>query len=135
LLTDKVNYWKQFAPIAKPLPHSNENHWWKPSKSFTRTKAKPGASDVKVVQYPLAGVVDIVAFKEYVGLPPDCATARWEIPYDKPVFVSEFGGDARQGFHGDKAQRWTEEFQEELYRQTLPMLDQWTDWPVFHRGF
>ena len=90
--------------------------------------AKPGAPDVKVVQDPLADFVDIVAFNEYigwyVGLPPDCATARWEIPYDKPVFVSEFGGDARQGFHGDKTQRWTEEFQAELYRQTLPMLDQ-----------
>jgi beta-glucuronidase len=89
---------------------------------------KPGAPDVKVVQDPLADVVDIVAFNEYVGwyvgLPPACATARWEIPYDKPVFVSEFGGDARQGFHGDKTQRWTEEFQEELYRQTLPMLNQ-----------
>ena len=89
---------------------------------------KPGSPDVKVVQDPLADFVDIVAFNEYigwyVGLPPDCATARWEIPYDKPVFVSEFGGDARKGFHGDKTQRWTEEFQEELYRQTLPMLDQ-----------
>ena len=35
---------------------------------------------------------------------------------DKPVFVSEFGGDARQGLHGDQTQRWTEEFQADLYR-------------------
>jgi beta-glucuronidase len=47
----------------------------------------------------------------------------WEIPYNKPVFVSEFGGDARQGYHGSKDQRWTEDFQADLYRQTLPMLD------------
>ncbi len=89
--------------------------------------SKPGSPDVNIVQDPLADLVDIVAFNEYVGwydgLPEKCRRITWEIPYDKPVFVSEFGADARQGFHGDKAQRWTEEFQEELYRQTLPMLD------------
>jgi Beta-galactosidase/beta-glucuronidase len=89
--------------------------------------SKPGSQNVNVVQDPLADIVDIVAFNEYVGwydgLPEKCSRVTWEIPYDKPVFVSEFGGDARQVLHGDKNQRWTEEFQEELYRQTLPMLD------------
>ena len=89
--------------------------------------AKPGVENVNMVQDPLADVVDIVAFNQYVGwydgLPEKCARVSWEIPYDKPVFVSEFGGDARQGRHGDKSERWNEEFQEELYRQTLPMLD------------
>ena len=89
--------------------------------------AKPGVENVNMVQDPLADVVDIVAFNQYVGwydgLPEKCARISWEIPYDKPVFVSEFGGDARQGRHGDKSERWNEEFQEELYRQTLPMLD------------
>jgi beta-glucuronidase len=36
--------------------------------------------------------------------------------------ISEFGGGALQGFHGDKLMRFSEEFQEDLYRQTLPML-------------
>ena len=88
--------------------------------------SKPGADNVNVVQDPLAGAVDIVAFNEYIGwyegLPDRCGQMSWEIPYDKPVFISEFGGDARQGLHGDKSQRWTEEFQADLYRQTLPML-------------
>ena len=89
--------------------------------------SKPGAENVSSVQDPLADVVDVIAFNEYVGwydgLPEKCARVTWEIPYNKPVFVSEFGGDARQGFHGSKNQRWTEEFQEDLYRQSLPMLD------------
>jgi len=89
--------------------------------------AKPGTENVNVVQDPLADVVDVVAFNEYIGwydgLPEKCGKVTWEIPYDKPVFISEFGGDARQGLHGDKTQRWTEEFQADLYRQTLPMLD------------
>lgn len=89
--------------------------------------SKPGAPNVNVVKDPLADLVDVVAFNQYTGwydgLPDKCAKVTWEIPYDKPVFVSEFGGDARQGRHGDRLERWTEEFQEDLYRQTLAMLD------------
>ena len=88
---------------------------------------KTGAENVNVVQDPLAEVVDVVAFNEYIGwydgLPEKCGQVSWEIPYKKPVFISEFGGDARAGRHGDKSERWTEEFQADLYRQTLPMLD------------
>ena len=90
-------------------------------------EAKPGVTNVNIVHDPLADIVDVVAFNEYVGwydgLPEKCGKVSWEIPYNKPVFISEFGGDARQGNHGDKGQRWTEEFQADLYRQTLPMLD------------
>jgi beta-glucuronidase len=89
--------------------------------------SRPGAENVNTVQDPLADAVDVLAFNEYVGwydgLPEKCGRVSWEIPYNKPVFISEFGGDARQGYHGSKDQRWTEEYQEELYRQTLPMLD------------
>ena len=89
--------------------------------------AKPGATNVMIVQDPLADVVDVVAFNEYVGwydgLPEKCGKVSWEIPYNKPAFISEFGGDARQGNHGSPNQRWTEEFQADLYEQTLPMLD------------
>ena len=89
--------------------------------------AKPGATNVMVVHDPLAEIVDVVAFNQYVGwydgLPEKCGRVSWEIPYNKPAFISEFGGDARQGLHGSKDQRWTEEFQADLYQQTLPMLD------------
>ncbi len=74
----------------------------------------------------LAPHVDIVSFNQYVGWYRDVNDAskmKWEIPYDKPVIVSEFGGGAIAGKHGDKRQRWTEEFQAELYRQNLSMLD------------
>lgn len=87
----------------------------------------PNVPNMNIVQDPLADIVDIVAFNQYVGwydgLPDKCAKVSWKIEYNKPVFISEFGGDARQGLHGDKDQRWTEEFQEDLYQQTLPMLD------------
>ena len=70
--------------------------------------------------------VDVVSFNQYIGWYRDVNDApkmRWEIPYEKPVIISEFGGGAKAGLHGDKEQRWTEEFQENLYRENLAMLD------------
>lgn len=71
--------------------------------------------------------VDIVSFNEYVGwyreTPDSARVMKWKIPYNKPVVISEFGGGALQGLHGDKMQRWTEEYQEELYIRNLEMLE------------
>ena len=70
--------------------------------------------------------VDVVSFNQYVGWYRDVNDApkmRWEIPYNKPVIISEFGGGAKYGYHGAKNQRWTEEFQENLYIENLAMLD------------
>ncbi|MBR4730077.1 MAG: beta galactosidase jelly roll domain-containing protein [Prevotella sp.] len=70
--------------------------------------------------------VDVVSFNQYIGWYRDVNDApkmTWEIPYNKPVIVSEFGGGAKYGYHGAKNQRWTEEFQENLYRENCAMLD------------
>ena len=70
--------------------------------------------------------VDVISFNQYIGWYRDVNDApkmRWEIPYNKPVIVSEFGGGAKYGFHGEKNQRWTEEFQENLYIENCAMLD------------
>ncbi len=70
--------------------------------------------------------VDVISFNQYVGWYRDVHDApkmTWEIPYDKPVIISEFGGGAKYGYHGDKDQRWTEEFQENLYKENLAMLE------------
>ena len=70
--------------------------------------------------------VDVVSFNQYIGWYRDVNDApkmRWEIPYNKPVIISEFGGGAKYGYHGAKNQRWTEEFQENLYIENIAMLD------------
>jgi beta-glucuronidase len=71
--------------------------------------------------------LDIIAFNEYRGwyggdlkTAPD---AKWIINFNKPAIVSEFGGDAKYGLHGDKEERWTEEYQEYLYIQNLLMIE------------
>ncbi len=88
---------------------------------------KQGKQDISIVQDPLADVLDVVSFNEYIGwydgLPEKCTRTSWEIPYDKPVIVSEFGGGAKYGYHGEATIRWTEEFQEELYVKSIGMLD------------
>ncbi|MEC3908499.1 glycoside hydrolase family 2 TIM barrel-domain containing protein [Tamlana sp. 2201CG12-4] len=83
--------------------------------------------DLQIVEDVFADITDIVAFNEYVGwydgLPEYCDQVRWKIPYNKPVVISEFGGGALQGFHGDALTRWSEEYQEDMYVRSLRMLE------------
>ena len=85
------------------------------------------SENIAIVEDPIADITDILSFNEYIGwydgLPDKCNRVTWKIPYDKPVFISEFGAGAKFGYHGNKNQRWTEEFQEDLYIQTVAMLD------------
>ena len=70
--------------------------------------------------------VDVVSFNQYVGWyrdVNDAAKMTWEVPYDKPVIISEFGGGALYGWHADDQTRFSEEFQENMYRENLKMLD------------
>ena len=70
--------------------------------------------------------VDIISLNEYMGWyrrAKDFSNITFIIPYEKPVIISEFGGGAKYGFHGEKNQRWTEEFQEYVYKENLPMFD------------
>jgi beta-glucuronidase len=81
---------------------------------------------VRIVD-PLAGTLDVIGVNSYCGWyarkPADCAGLRWESAYDKPVIMSEFGAGALYGEHGDASHRWTEEYQAEVYRYNLAMLD------------
>lgn len=76
---------------------------------------------------PLGEQLDVIAFNEYVGwyngLPDRCREKRFEIKFNKPLIVSEFGGGALAGNHADRETRWSEEFQEWLYEETIPMLE------------
>ncbi|MBB4802288.1 beta-glucuronidase [Flavobacterium nitrogenifigens] len=71
--------------------------------------------------------LDIIAFNQYLGWYggnlEEAEKKVWKTPYNKPVIVSEFGGDAKAGFHGEKNERWTEEYQEYLYIQNLKMIE------------
>lgn len=78
------------------------------------------------VDDPLAGKLDVVSFNEYLGWYSgplgDIEKASFHIPYNKPVIISEVGGDALGGYHGDSATRWTEEYQAALFVRQLRVL-------------
>ena len=124
--------------IANETPHSKERDTFlgnlaKYARTLDNTRLismameVTGASNyVNRLNDNMNEYVDVVSFNQYVGWYRDVNDApkmRWEIPYNKPVIISEFGGGAKYGLHGAKNQRWTEEFQENLYIQNLAMLD------------
>lgn len=89
---------------------------------LTHSENGVGQIDDKIGAY-----FDVIAFNQYRGwYGGDLKTApsaKWETVYNKPVIVSEFGGDAKQGLHGQKEVRWTEEYQGYLYIQNLKMIE------------
>jgi len=86
-----------------------------------------GDSSTRTISDPFAEVVDILSFNQYIGWYDGgiekCRRISWEVTQDKPVIISEFGAGAKYGLHGDRDERWTEEYQEYLYEETLLMID------------
>ncbi|BAX78438.1 glycoside hydrolase family 2 protein [Labilibaculum antarcticum] len=88
---------------------------------------KKGEQNTMIVEDKFAEVVDVLSFNQYYGWyggeVDNIKNIRWEVDLDKPIIISEFGAGALQGFHADSLTRWSEEFQELLYKETLPTLD------------
>ena len=82
--------------------------------------------NVRLVNDPLGEFVDVLAVNEYIGWyehkPEDADTTEWKTSWDKPLLFSEFGAGALYGRHGAANERWTEEYQADLYRHQLGML-------------
>ena len=88
----------------------------------------PDGTRTKVLDDPLGEYLDVLGCNEYIGWyegTPDLASrTKWQSKYNKPLIMSEFGGDAKAGLHGAPSERWTEEYQEAIYRQQVAMLKQ-----------
>ena len=124
--------------IANETPHGNDREKFlsqlaSHARSLDSTRLISMAMEVlsaanyhNKLQDNMNKYVDVISFNQYIGWYRDVKDApkmTWEIPYDKPVIVSEFGGGAKYGYHGAVNQRWTEEFQENLYKENVAMLD------------
>lgn len=76
---------------------------------------------------PIMQYLDVISFNEYLGwyggLPAECRKKTYSSSMDKPIIVSEFGGGALQGFYADSLTRWSEDYQEYLYRENIAMFD------------
>lgn len=82
--------------------------------------------DVNTIDDPLGQFTDIISVNEYLGwysgLPNDMQTAHWKVAYDKPLFFSETGAEAKSGYHADKRTRWSEEYQEWFFEEQIKMM-------------
>ncbi|MGD0733811.1 MAG: glycoside hydrolase family 2 TIM barrel-domain containing protein [Terracidiphilus sp.] len=86
-----------------------------------------GEGHTKIIDDPLGKALDVIGFNEYIGWyeqhPETADITDWRIDYQKPLIVSEFGGDAKAGLHGGDNDRWTEEYQANIYRHQFGMLN------------
>ena len=93
------------------------------SAALEKEEIKPG---VMTVNDSLGKLFDIISFNEYVGwydgLPEKCDQVEWKFSENKPVLVSEFGGECVYGLRGAKTDRFTEDYQEDLYIHSVNML-------------
>lgn len=80
----------------------------------------------QMIDDPLGEYVDVFGCNEYVGwydgLPDKIDRVDWKMKYQKPLIMTEFGGEAPYGNHGDNLTRWTEEYQENVYQHQVNML-------------
>lgn len=85
------------------------------------------APDERTLSDPLGEVLDVLGLNEYLGWyggrPEDADKLRWKLMWNKPLIVSEFGGGAPYGRHGDADERWTEEYQDNLFQHQLGMVE------------
>ncbi|WP_276255906.1 glycoside hydrolase family 2 protein [Halomontanus rarus] len=83
--------------------------------------------DRLAIRDPLADDLDVIGINEYYGWYYGDAETMHEFrddPTGTPVVISETGGGAKWGHHGDEDERWTEEFQAAIYRgQTRAIAD------------
>jgi beta-glucuronidase len=81
----------------------------------------------KIVDDPLGENLDVLGTNEYIGWyeqkPESADQTAWQFAYQKPVIMSEFGGEAKAGMHGGVNDRWTEEYQANIYTHQFGMLN------------
>jgi len=106
---------------------ANEARRLDPTRPITSALIGPHAKGNEMVQDdPLANALDVVGQNEYIGWydmhPEDADNIKWTLP-QKPILISEFGAEAKQGIHGGINQRWAEEQQVNVYEHQFVMIN------------
>jgi beta-glucuronidase len=117
---DRLTFLRTLAEDARQLD---------PTRLITSAmnRVKDDGADGHILNDPLGQSLDVLGLNEYFGWyygrPEDIDRQRWSTAYDKPLIISEFGGDAAYGHHGDATARWTEEYQASLFVHQLNMVN------------
>lgn len=84
------------------------------------------AANQLTVNDPLGEVLDLISFNQYVGWYDGswekCDRVNWSFDIKKPVIITEFGGGALYGHHGEDTEMFTEEYMAKLYERSIEML-------------
>jgi beta-glucuronidase len=106
---------------------ANRARQFDPTRLITAALLVRAEGHTKIVDDPLGKALDVIGVNEYIGWyeqrPESADVTDWRIDYQKPLIVSEFGGGAKAGLHGGDNDRWTEEYQANIYRHQLGMLN------------
>lgn len=84
--------------------------------------------NVITIDDSICKVLDVLGVNEYLGWyvpwPTKPENMIWKNPYNKPLIMSEFGGEALYGQHGiaDSNGYWTEECQAQIYKDQITMF-------------
>lgn len=102
-------------------------------RSLDRTRLVGAALEVHrkgneiTIEDPLADKLDLASFNEYAGWywsnNRDMLNFRFNVKMNKPVIITEFGADALGGLHADADTRWSEEYQDLLYKNQFKMFE------------
>jgi len=104
----------------------NEARKLDPTRLITSAIIGPRANGTEMLNDdPLCDVLDVIGQNEYIGwyemTPEEADKIHWTFP-QKPVLMSEFGAEAKQGNHGAVNERWTEEQQVFVFQHQFAMF-------------
>jgi beta-glucuronidase len=98
-----------------------------PTRLITAALLVRTEGTTKIVDDPLGAALDVIGTNEYVGwYEGDLSTidkTAWQVAFDKPQIMSEFGAGAKAGKHAPANGIFTEEYQAALYRHQIGMLN------------
>ena len=95
------------------------------SSAFNHVKMEGNET---IINDTLARQLDVFGINRYMGWyahwPAKPGTMTFKSDFNKPMIMSEFGGEAKYGNHGsaDSAGLWNEEYQEQLYKDNIMMF-------------
>ena len=119
VIDERLDFMRRLVELARQLD---------PTRLITAAMERRYIDDrTLMIDDPLGEYLDVLGCNEYIGwydgLPAKADDVVWQLAYDKPLIISEFGGGALAGKHGDSLERWSEEYQEDLYRRQIAMLE------------
>lgn len=97
-----------------------------PTRLITSAIVTHFHGDTAVLDDPLGRDLDVLGYNEYLGwyhgAPAEIPSHNWQDPLGKPVIVTEFGAGAVAGMHGPETEKFTEEYQAQVYREQFAMF-------------